>query len=55
MVWFQTPSVFWLSGRNNFCQFLNEQRVDVRQTEIHAAEQLEPETSAFNLRWLLKS
>jgi hypothetical protein len=28
---------------------------DVRQTEIDAAEPLVPETSALDLRWLLKS
>ena len=28
---------------------------DVRQTEIDAAEPLVPETSAVDLRWLLKS
>jgi len=56
VVWFQIPSVFWLSGRNNFSQLLSEHRVDVvRQTEIHTSEQLEPESGAFKLRWLLKS
>jgi hypothetical protein len=45
----------WPSGRNNFSQLLNEHRVDVRQTETYAAEQLEPETSAFKLRRLLRS
>jgi hypothetical protein len=28
---------------------------DARQIEIHAAEPLQPEISALDLRWLLKS
>jgi hypothetical protein len=39
--------------KNHFCQLFNVHKVsDVRQTEIHAAEPLEPQ---LRLRWLLKS
>jgi len=43
--------------RNHFSQLFNIHGVnDVRQTEIHAAVPLEPESSAFEvLSWLLRS
>ena len=45
----QTPAVFWLGGGiNNFPQLLNVHGFnDVRQTEVHTAEPLVPESSAF--------
>jgi glutaredoxin 2 len=42
--------------RNHFSQLLNVQGVnDVRQREVHTAEPLVPEPSAFEVRWLMKS
>jgi NADH:ubiquinone oxidoreductase subunit C len=42
--------------RNHFSQLLNLHGVNyVRQTEIHTAEQLIPEASAFEVEILLKS
>ena len=42
--------------RNDFSQLLNVHEVnDVRQIEIHTAEPLVPEPSAFEFEWLLKS
>ena len=39
-----------LRRRNHFCQLLNAHGVhDVRQTEIHTAEPLVPEPSAFEI------
>jgi len=44
----QTPTVFFLGGGTIFLSFLNVHGVnDVRQTEIHPPEPLEPEPSAF--------
>jgi len=44
MIWFQTPTVFWL---DHISQLLNVHGVnDVRQTEIHTAEPRVPEPSA---------
>jgi hypothetical protein len=46
----QTPTVFWLRGRNISSQLLSEYGAnDVRQTGIHTAEPLVPEPSAFDL------
>jgi len=46
----QTPTVFWLGGETIFRSFLNVRGViDVRQTEIHTAESLVPEPSAFEV------
>jgi hypothetical protein len=42
--------------KNHFSQHLNVLGVlDVRQTEIHRAEPAVPESSTYELIWLLKS
>jgi hypothetical protein len=56
VVWLQTPTVFWLGGGNHFSQLLNVHVVnDVRQTEIHIAEPLVHEPSAFEVEIRLRS
>ena len=51
MICLQTPTVFWQDeGRNPFSQLLNVHGFnDVRQTEIHTAEPLVLEPSAFEI------
>jgi hypothetical protein len=47
LIWLQTATVFWL-GIGNFFQLLNVHGVnDVRPRDIHTAEPLVPEPSAF--------
>jgi hypothetical protein len=46
VIWLQTPTVFW-GWRNYFSQLLNVHGDSgVRQTEIHTAEPLVPESRA---------
>jgi hypothetical protein len=48
VIWLQTVTVFWLVGGKIFSQILNVRGVnDVRQTEIHTADPIVPEPSAF--------
>jgi len=43
-----TPTVFWLGGVIVYLRLLNVHEVnDYRQTELHTAELLMPEPSAF--------
>ena len=47
MIWLQNPTVFWLGEGTISLSYLNIHKVnDVRQTEIHTAEPLVPESSA---------
>jgi hypothetical protein len=47
VTWLQTPTVFWLGI---FSPLLNIQGInDVRQTEVHTAEPLVPEPSAYEV------
>jgi len=50
VIWLKTPTV-----RNHFSQLLNVYVVnDVRQTEIHTAEPLVPELSAFEFEMAIE-
>jgi len=50
VIWLQTATVFLSRWKNHFSVLLNIHGVnDVRQTEIHTAEPLVPETSAFEV------
>ena len=51
VIWLQTPTVFWLSGGNIS---LRHGVNDARQTEIHTAEPLVPEPSAFEFELVIK-
>jgi len=55
MIWLLTPKRILASWRNYFSQLLNELGVnDVKQKEIHAAEPLVPETSAFDFQMAIE-
>ena len=55
MIWLQTPTVFWLC-EEHFSHLLNIHGVnDVRQTEIHTAEPLVPDPSAFKVEMATES
>jgi len=54
VIWLQTPTVFWLGG-GTISQLLNVHGVnDVRQTAIHTAEPLVPETCAFEFEMAIE-
>jgi hypothetical protein len=49
VIWLQTATVLWRGG-GIICQLLNVHGDnDVKQTEIHTAEPLVPEPSAFEV------
>jgi hypothetical protein len=53
-IWLQIAAVFWLGG-GNISQLLNVHGVsDVRQTELHTAEPLVPEPSAFETEMVIE-
>jgi hypothetical protein len=55
VIFLQTPAVFWLGGGNYFSQLLSVHGVnDVRQTEIHTAGTLVPESSAFEIELVIE-
>ena len=50
VIWLQTPTVYWLGEGTISLSYFNIHGVnDVRQTEIHTAEPLVPESSAFEI------
>jgi hypothetical protein len=53
--WMQTPNSIVARWRNYFSQFLNVNGVNVRQTEIHTAELLVPEPSAFEVEMSIEN
>jgi len=56
VIWLQTPNSIVARWRNYFSQRLNVNGVnDVRQTEIHKAEPLLPEPSAFEVEMSIEN
>jgi len=56
VIWLQTPNSNVARWRNYFSQHLNVNGVnDVRQTEIHKAEPLVPEPSAFEIQMSIEN
>ena len=54
MIWLQTHTIFWL-WRNHFSQLVSVRVVsDLRQKEIHTAQQLVPELSAFEIEMAIE-
>jgi hypothetical protein len=54
VIWLQIPTVFWL-GRATISLGLNVLGVnDIRQTEVHTAEHLLPEPSAFEVEMAIE-
>jgi len=55
VIWLQTPTVFLSRWRNHFSQLFSVHGVnDVRQIQIHTAEPLVPEPSAFEVEMVIE-
>jgi hypothetical protein len=55
VIWLQTPHSILVSWRNHFSQLFTVHGVNnVRQAEIHTAELLVPETSAFEVEMTIE-
>jgi hypothetical protein len=54
-IWLQTPLHILVTWRNHFSQLFNVHGVsDLKQTEIHTAEPLVPEPSAFEFEMAIE-